>query len=146
MANPYEFEQKISTKCHVEKIHADTPELSVITARVDVGFFLPPIHYTVESKYENHRRISFHALSGDLRDFRGAWEVAPAEDGQSAYVTFGMFVQPNLPVPQWLVRHAIRAELPHTLNALRTRVEQLVSHAEKPATRKLASTGDVRFD
>lgn len=146
MANPYEFEQKISTKCHVEKVQSDTPQVSVITARVDVGFLLPPVHYTVESRYENRRKITFHALSGDLRDFRGSWEVTPTEDGGGSYVTFGMFVQPNLPIPQWLVRHTIRAELPHTLTALRTRIEQLSAREDKPVTRKLASTGEVRFD
>lgn len=144
MANPYEFEQKISPKSHVEKVHQDTPDVSVITARIDCIF--RPIHYTVESKYEHRRKITFHALSGDLRDFRGAWEITPADDGASCYVTFGMFVQPNLPIPQFLIRHAIRAELPHTLNALRERVEQLAAHGDKLATRKLASTGDARFD
>jgi hypothetical protein len=146
MANPFEFEQKISPKFHTDRIITDTPGVSVLSCHVNIGFLLPPLKYTVESRYENHRTITFQSISGDLKDFRGSWVLEPADGGKSSYLTYSMYVQPNLPVPQWLVRYAIRSELPHTLTAIRERVSRLVARQETPANRKLASTGEVRFN
>jgi hypothetical protein len=146
MANPFEFEQKISPKFKTERIITDTPGISILSCQVNIGFLLPPIHYTVESRYENRRTISFHSISGDLKDFRGSWQLDPADGGKASYVTYSMYVQPNLPVPQWLVRYAVRSELPRTLEGIRDRVSRLVARKDSPADRKLASTGEVRFN
>lgn len=143
MANPYEFEQKISPRFHNDEVLLDTDSLSVMSCHVNTVAFLPPIRYTVQSKYEKRRRITFHSLSGDLKDFRGSWELDPADGGKSSLVTYSLFVQPNLPVPQWVVRHAVKAELPHVLKSLRERVRQLATHRDVPADRRLAATGEL---
>lgn len=143
MANPYEFEQKISPRFHNDEVLLDTDSVSVISCHVNTVAFLPAIRYTVESRYENRRRISFHSLSGDLKDFRGSWELDPADGGKSSLVTYSLFVQPNLPVPQWIVRHAVKAEIPHILNSLRERVHRLATHKDVPADRRLAATGEL---
>jgi ribosome-associated toxin RatA of RatAB toxin-antitoxin module len=145
LANPFEFEQKISPRFKTVQIITDKPDVSVLKCQVDAGFLLPPVHYTVESRYSNHRRIDFRSVAGDLKDFRGSWEIEPADGGETCYVTYSMYVEPNLPVPQWLVRQGIKIELPHTLNELRARVAKLVTRQDRPVGRKLASTGEVRF-
>lgn len=143
MANPYEFEQKISPKFKTEKVITDKIDTSLITCRVDVGFLLPPIHYTAESHYEAPRLISFRSRAGDLKDFRGKWEVEPKNGGTECDVIYSMYCRPGIPLPQWLMRQAIKFELPHTLTALRDRVDHIYAHKDAPASRKIAAVGNV---
>ncbi len=143
LANPFEFEQTISPRFKTTKVVMDRPDLTVMQCKVDMGF-LPPIKYTVESKYENNRRITFRSTEGDLKDFRGMWEVEPSDGGKESVVTYSMYVQPGVPVPQWIVRQAIKSELPHTLIGLRDRVTEICSKKGLPAAiRHLAATGQV---
>ncbi len=121
----------------------DRPDQTVMQCRVDMGF-LPPIKYTVESKYENNRRILFRSTEGDLKDFRGMWEVEPSDGGKESLVTYSMYVQPGIPVPQWIVRQAIKSELPRTLKGLRDRVTQICSKTGLPAAaRHIAASAQV---
>lgn len=141
LANPFEFEQKISQKFKTVQILTDKPDVSVLKCRVDMGFLLPPINYTVESRYEARRKVTFHSLAGDLKEFRGTWEVEPVSSGNECDVIYSMYCQPGIPVPQWLVRQCIKFELPHTLNGLKNRVDQVYIHNYLPASRRLASSG-----
>lgn len=139
LANPFEFEQTISPKFKTVQVVYDKPDLSILKCQVDVGFLFPVIKYTVESKYDRSRTIRFHSIAGDLRDFRGTWTVTPTSCGDSCEVAYSIHVVPGIPVPQWLVRQAVKAELPQTLAALRNRVEEICSGAAAPVTRTIAA-------
>lgn len=139
LANPFEFEQTISPKFHTTKVLVDRPDESLLECKVDVGFLLPPINYTVFSSYAPCKRITFKSTAGDLKDFEGSWSVQAAEDGKSSDVTYSMYVNPGIPVPQWLVRQGIRMELPHTLRALRDRVYEIYRGSSTPTPRSLTA-------
>lgn len=143
MANPFEFEHKISPKFKTVEVVADHPDLTILKCRVDIGFFLPSIKYTVESKYQRQRKIVFRSIGGDLKDFRGAWELEPAAGGLQTDVTYSMYVQPGIPVPQWLVRQGIKIELPHTLTGLSERVNQIYAREDQPVARRTAAAGSL---
>ena len=77
MVNPFEFQGKISPRMKEVEVVTDQADLSVLKVTLDV-ILIPHFTYVVESKYENGARVDFKRLGGVLKDFKGAWEVAPA--------------------------------------------------------------------
>lgn len=143
LANPFEFEEKISPKFKTVKLITDSADLSVASCRVEIGFLFPAIKYTAESRYEAGRKITFRSIAGDLKDFRGTWELVPANGGKHCDVIYSMYVVPGIPVPQWLVRQGIKFELPHTLSGLKNRVDQIYAGQDTPVQRRIAAAGSV---
>ncbi len=123
LTNPFEFQGKISPRMKEVEMLEDKAERSVMRCRVEV---FPPvlsfITYTVESEYRPCEEIVFKRIGGTLKDFKGSWALSARENGRSTVVKYSMYVDPGLPVPQWLVRKAVRMELPRTLTALRDRI------------------------
>lgn len=123
LTNPFEFAGKISPRMKDVEILEDTAERSVMKCKMEVfPPLIPFISYTVESDYKLHEFVQFKRVAGSLKDFSGTWALAPREGGQATEVTYSMHVDPGLPVPQWIIRKAMRMELPRTLIALRQRV------------------------
>jgi hypothetical protein len=129
MVNPFEFLGKISPRMKQLEVVTDQAELSVLKVTLDV-VLIPHFTYVVESKYENGARVSFRRISGILKDFKGAWEVSPAEGGSKTALTYSMYIDPGFPLPQWIVREGVKSELPRTLLALRTRVNAVYERAQ----------------
>jgi hypothetical protein len=129
MVNPFEFQGKISPRMKEVEVVTDQADLSVLKVTLDV-ILIPHFTYVVESKYENGARVDFKRLGGVLKDFKGAWEVAPACGGTKTALTYSMYVDPGFPVPQWIVREGVKVELPRTLIALRKRVNGVCRNAE----------------
>lgn len=134
LANPFEFQGKISPRMKDVEILHDANERSIMKCKMEIfPPLIPFISYTVASDYRLHEFIQFKRISGSLKDFSGTWSLAPREGGHLTEVTYSMHVDPGLPVPQWIIRKAMRSELPRTLIALRKRVvnsEVTVSGAE----------------
>lgn len=129
MVNPYEFLGKISPRMKNIEVVTDQAELSVLKITLDV-VLIPHFTYVVESKYENGTRVNFRRVGGILKDFKGYWEVSPADGGNKTAVTYSMYVDPGFPVPQFIVREGVKSELPRTLMALRARVNGVYERAE----------------
>lgn len=143
MANPFEFQGKISPRMRQVKVVVDKVDLSLLRCTVHIGFFIPDITYTVESKYEPVERIVFKRAGGDLRDFKGVWEVKPAKFGAATELTYSMFIDPGIPVPQWIIREGVKNELPRTLLALRQRVTAIYTQNEAPESRHILAVNGV---
>jgi hypothetical protein len=144
LSNPFEFEQSISPRFRMTQVLVDRPEVSLIKCSVDTGILFPAISYTVESHYDHGKKITFQSKEGTLKDFRGFWELSSADNGNASYVTYSMYVEPGIPVPQWIVRQGIRMELPHTLEALRNRVDEIYSgRGAPPVRRSISASGEV---
>jgi hypothetical protein len=148
MVNPFEFLNKISPRMKHLEVMKDQAEVSVLKITLDV-VLIPHFTYVVESKYENGARVSFRRVSGILKDFKGAWEVSPIDDGSKTALTYSMYIDPGFPVPQWVVREGVKCELPRTLEALRTRVNAVCQGAQTLEPRTIlaaavAHPGQVR--
>jgi len=124
LANPFEFEGKICPRMKSVKVIADETHSTVLDCTIKVFFPIPDICYIVESKYVPGQRVDFHRIRGSFKDFRGYWSLAPQGTNKSM-VTYAVFVDTGLPVPEWLVRQAVRIELPTVLTGLRHRVHSL---------------------
>lgn len=95
----------------------------IVEHRVDHGWFAPKARYVFRAEYEGFRRIRFSNVSGDLRENRGTWEFQPSDDGTSTLVTYNAHVVPRKSVPRWLLRSALRSDLPALMKGLRTACE-----------------------
>jgi uncharacterized protein YndB with AHSA1/START domain len=95
----------------------------IVEHQVDHGWFAPKARYVFRAEYEDFRRIRFSHVSGDLRENEGTWEFTPAKGGESTIVTYNARVVPRSYVPRWLMRSALRSDLPTMLKGLRSACE-----------------------
>lgn len=146
LVNPFEFAGKICPRMRQCDVLQDQPELSVLQCSIAVCFLFPTITYTVESKYEPVNVVEFKRVSGYLRDFRGSWVLRPRKNGTSTEVLYSMFVDPGVPVPKWIVREAVKTELPRTLIGLRERVDEIANHHGNLEAKTIAAARPLESD
>jgi len=138
LVNPFEFEGKICPRMKEVVVMVDRPELSVLKCSVDICAILPRISYVVESRYQTGK-VEFRRISGLPREFHGHWQVSPLAGGARSEVTYALFVDPGIPVPQWIVREGVRVELPKTLVALRERIMNVYAASVTPEARTIVA-------
>ena len=102
-----------------------TPDGSweIIEHEVKYSWLLPTVHYTFRADYQRPHRIDFHRVSGDLKDQEGTWLLEESADSSATIVEYEVYLDPGFWVPEALVRHTLRRDLPAVLRALRDRVE-----------------------
>ena len=88
---------------------------------MNYSWYVPKVSYEIRASYEQPSRVSIERISGDLRTLRGSWELQGDGDYTVAHYTVDLV--PGFWVPQWLVRSALRRDLPKMLRALRSRAE-----------------------
>lgn len=127
LVNPFEFQGKISPRMKTVEVMSDQTNRSVLKVTLDV-VVIPHFTYTVESSYRNGESVEFHRIGGTLKDFKGSWVMSPADGGTKTELIYCMYIDPGFPVPQWIIREAVKCELPKTLTALRERVQTVSDH------------------
>jgi ribosome-associated toxin RatA of RatAB toxin-antitoxin module len=137
VSNPFEFKGRISPRMKEVQMMVDKHERSVMRVEMDV-VLIPHFNYVVESLYENSEKIEFHRVSGTLKDFKGAWEMKPLENGKTE-LSYSMFMDPGFFVPQWIMREGVKSELPHILEAVRKRVMAVSRDKAKPETQTIVA-------
>jgi hypothetical protein len=90
---------------------------------MNYSWYVPKVSYEIRATYDQPSRVSIERVSGDLRDLRGSWELQ--SDGEYTIAHYSVELVPGFWVPQWLVRSALRRDLPKMLRALRSRAEAL---------------------
>jgi ribosome-associated toxin RatA of RatAB toxin-antitoxin module len=88
---------------------------------MNYSWYLPRLTFEVRASYDEPSRVSVERISGDLRVLRGSWRLQGAGDDTIAHYTVDL--APGFWVPHWMVRSALRRDLPKMLRALRTRAE-----------------------
>ncbi len=136
MVNPYEFKGTISPRMTDLDVLVDQATTSTLKVNMDIMFPIPPITYIVKSKYQHSAlggKIDFWRIGGTLKDFRGQWIMMPRDHGTKTELLYSMYLDPGFFVPQWIIRQGVRAELPKTLEALRSRVKDVWEDSHKLA-------------
>lgn len=123
LVNPFEFEGKICPRIKRVEVLVDRIDTSVLKCSVEVCWLVPSITYVVESRYLPCGRIEFRRLSGLPREFKGYWQTRPVAGGTRTEVTYCLYVNPGIPVPQWIIREGVKVELPRVLAGLKQRVK-----------------------
>ena len=85
------------------------------------SWYVPKLTYVLRAGYEYPAHISIERESGDLRTLKSSWYLEP--DGEFTVVRYSLEVTPGFWVPRWLVRIALKHDLPKMLRTLRTRAE-----------------------
>jgi len=90
---------------------------------MDYSWYTPKLHYEIRASYDRPSRVSIERISGDLRVLRGSWALQ--SDGEETVAHYAVDLAPGFWVPRWIVRAALRRDLPKMLRALRARAEFL---------------------
>jgi hypothetical protein len=88
---------------------------------MNYSWFVPKVTYEIRASYDPPTRVSIERISGDLRILRGSWVLD--SDGDYTVAHYTVDLAPGFWVPQWIVRSALRHDLPKMLRALRSRAE-----------------------
>lgn len=83
---------------------------------------LPEMVSVFRSDYVADREIRFSLVRGDLKYLKGSWELEPLNGGRATRLTYDALVGVSLPVPAFIVRHSLEADVPRLLNSLRAEV------------------------
>jgi hypothetical protein len=90
---------------------------------MDYSWYLPKLTYEFRASYDRPARVSIERLAGDLRILRGSWDLQ--SDGDYTIAHYAVDLAPGFWVPRWIVRAALKRDLPKMLRALRTRAESV---------------------
>jgi hypothetical protein len=88
---------------------------------MNYSWYLPKVTYVIRATYAPPIKVTIEKVSGDLRTLRGSWELQ--SDGDYTIAHYMVDLAPGFWVPNWIVRSALRKDLPKMLRALRSRAE-----------------------
>jgi hypothetical protein len=95
---------------------------------LDYSWYVPKLTYEIRASYDRPSRVAIERVSGDLRTLRGSWVLE--SDGDHTIARYAVDLAPGFWVPHWIVRAALKRDLPKMLRALRSRAE-FIQH-QKP--------------
>jgi hypothetical protein len=93
----------------------------LIRHMIDYSWYLPRLTYEMRASYEYPSRVSIERVAGDLKTLKGSWYLE--SDGDFTVAHYSLDLAPGFWVPRWLVRAALRRDLPKMLRALRSCAE-----------------------
>ncbi|MDP9088444.1 MAG: SRPBCC family protein [Pseudomonadota bacterium] len=88
---------------------------------MNYSWYVPKVTYVIRAAYDQPSKVTIERIAGDLRTLRGSWELK--SDGDYTIAHYMVDLAPGFWVPQWIVRSALRKDLPQMLRALRSRAE-----------------------
>lgn len=88
---------------------------------VDYSWYVRKLTYEVILRADKPADVSIERVSGDLSTMKASWNLK--SDGDYTVAHYVVDLAPGFWVPHWLVRVALRRDLPKMLRALRTRAE-----------------------
>ena len=88
---------------------------------MNYSWYVPKVTYVIRAIYDPPAKVSIERVSGDLRTLRCSWELQ--SDGDYTLAHYMVDLAPGFWVPNWIVRTALRKDLPKMLRALRSRAE-----------------------
>jgi hypothetical protein len=101
------------------------PDHSSQTIRqvLNYSWYFPKLTYELHATYDKPARVTVERFAGDLQALRVSWTLQA--DGDHTLAEYKIDLVPGFWVPRWLVRVALRHDLPKMLRALRARAEAI---------------------
>ncbi len=106
--------------CEVQSAAPDG-SWQIIQHILNYSWYVPKLVYVVRATYDKPARVSIERISGDLKTLQVSWTLTT--DGEDTVAQYAVDLAPGFWVPRWMVRMALRRDLPKMLRALRTRAE-----------------------
>jgi len=99
--------------------------VEIIHQTIKLIWFLPQLEYTFRADYSdphsaretNFRTIRYQLISGDLKILNGGWNLYPY--GRKTLAVHYITIQPDMPLPSWIIRRALQNDLPESLGIIR---------------------------
>ena len=88
---------------------------------VDYSWYVPKLTFVFRADYRYPERISIRLVSGDLRVLEGSWDLQ--KDGDFTIAHYSLALAPGFWIPRWVMKVALRHDLPRMLRELRTLAE-----------------------
>ncbi|HEX4152917.1 MAG TPA: SRPBCC family protein [Steroidobacteraceae bacterium] len=85
------------------------------------SWYVPRVDFVFRADYRYPDRITLSRVSGDLRVFEGRWDLEQVGDFTTA--RYSLALAPGFWVPRWLIRAALRHDLPKVMRSLRALAE-----------------------
>lgn len=95
--------------------------LELFRQTVKYSWYLPRLEYEFRLEYFPYEQLNFRRVSGSLKRLDGTWWLEPITENETL-VFYSLDLDPGFLVPKFLVRKALRKDLPKVLAALRQRV------------------------
>lgn len=114
------------------------PHSELVHYRQKVSPLLPPFVYTSQIDYIPNKGSKFHRVSGSFKSMDGGCVLLATENPNQTKLVYTLKVALDMPVPQPIVNHLLRHDLPRSLSLMRAAVYRQYPTS---ASTKLASTG-----
>ncbi len=102
----------------------------IIRHRLNYSWYVPKLTYDLRVVYDKPAHVSVERISGDLKTLQASWTLTA--DGDDTIARYVIELAPGFWVPHWIVRAALRRDLPKMLLALRGRAEAMPKTRERP--------------
>jgi hypothetical protein len=106
--------------CEVRERAADA-SWARIWQVMDYAWFLPRVRIEVKASYRQPAAMSFERVGGDPVTLQGQWDLQ--SDGSYTIAHYNLVFEPGPWVPRWILRSALKRDLPKMLQALRSDAE-----------------------
>jgi carbon monoxide dehydrogenase subunit G len=93
------------------------------TGRTGIFIFEKSVHFRLQVREQEPRRIDFRQESGDFRVYNGSWNLDHYPAGQGTFLTYQAEVKPDFFAPPFLVSFVQRQDLPAILKAIKSTCE-----------------------
>jgi hypothetical protein len=90
---------------------------------LNYSWYVPKLVYEIRATYDKPKSVRIERTSGDLKTLNVTWNLTA--DGDYTVAQYMVDLAPGFWVPHWIVRVALKRDLPKMLRALRTRAEAL---------------------
>lgn len=88
---------------------------------MDYSWYMPRLTYEVLATYKRPDRVTVERVSGDLAKLQGSWTLQ--SEGGDTVAYYRVEFVPGFWVPNWIIRAALKRDLPKMLRNLRARAE-----------------------
>jgi len=106
--------------CTVAATSADGSS-QIIRHVLDYSWYVPRLRYDVRATYVRPVQVNIERISGDFLRLKGSWTLQ--SDGEFTWAHYSVDLAPGFWVPRWLVRAALKRDLPKMMRALQARAE-----------------------
>jgi hypothetical protein len=100
----------------------DSGRADLFVQKIKPIFFLPTFEHVFRLDYTPYTRIDVNRVSGPIEHMQGSWWLLPQDNGRILLV-YELALDPGMPIPRFMVRAALKRDLPKIVAAVRERAE-----------------------
>ncbi len=93
----------------------------IIRHVMDYSWYMPRLTYEVRATYARPQSVAVERVSGGVAELKGSWTLESV--GEDTVAHYEVQFVPGFWVPSWVIRSALRRDLPKMLRNLRARAE-----------------------